>query len=1153
MAVSFTQSAFDSLYWNTTGAPSVGYLLPPGATAEATISLADSWSKYSGCYLFVDTAVPSDAATQQTFAHAMRTILADPGLTGTRFVWLGDPLDPAYPVVLTLLVLDGEDEKTVTRLARFPLRNLAVAAAPGCRVELASSGTGFTLTPTYGASPNGVYLTTAYDAALLNVVHGDVTIPIGGERSGCLCFAVQLDTTDGKDDLDHLDVGLRIFVRTPFEFEDSNGQAEDGQPFFLDSLRYPIFADPRLSLEAVLDPIRPLGHSRSWFSVTKTGSGRSHYRSTMGYPVTLNPGSDARLVFAPRPGDSTVSPESPLYLVPSGEFVLGVDPKPRSGEADMMCGYSGVEYVKLHTDGTDRVRFVPDRPAFTAAFTAKPPGARTTVSSDQLLTDLATTSWAYVLRTTLHGDADQTQAESVVYCAQPDSSVLYEPGEQAKAAITESTQAIPLSYMEIASAHLPSDNTSTFPMLPYAGIATERSADYAGLEETAIGPCRRNEIAALTAGSEHHIAPDFADSESTVDVVSTTPQGLRVTIRPDQSMLTTVTVAVNADDTGKYKGPVNFINIPRGSNLWTALASNQLFLVATDPDSLRDHVAGDARLVADGWPFLLHPDTWRPLESEHPTIFIMKYCERSLRDMAGYPDAWCSPDAFNVDSLKAFEVLQKIIADAISPPKGRISPDDPDLAHFVNTVLLDPKWNGMVVLNAATDMNGWPEQLRGLAAGIDPNRLVGHHVGVYATPTRTVVNNSTKTLEIVSQPSSIFGLIDYDDPQLLPASRVPYDFKILSLRVRIHNSKVANFSSKITFQINRLFNEQCTLDDGINNNLILDGMYETNNGIGSYVFRTPKDKNSGFMLDSAVIRSMEISRAQFVTVTENAPVIENTLGGSAPPPIQTRLLLWGVIDFAALPKFDAFSFGSSGDAIGKVGLAVADAAIAMTVYPSTDPKRQASKTLRFDASRMTFDPVRSTARKGSLYEAFPLQLDSFVQVDSATAPTELGYASVTTPLAPGLLNAPWFGLCFRLELGSLGAWAEGGRLDARLLLAWGPRGDEGLDETEQVDGAMVLADSTPNMFIGLSLPGLSGSKKEFDLQGPLKLKIKNIAIEVTLDGGYVLWFQSLTLGIFRLTFPPTGRTDLLLFPGESGGKKALGWYAAYDKSASGGS
>ncbi|MGH3686623.1 MAG: hypothetical protein ACRDRE_18855 [Pseudonocardiaceae bacterium] len=200
----------------------------------------------------------------------------------------------------------------------------------------------------------------------------------------------------------------------------------------------------------------------------------------------------------------------------------------------------------------------------------------------------------------------------------------------------------------------------------------------------------------------------------------------------------------------------------------------------------------------------------------------------------------------------------------------------------------------------------------------------------------------------------------------------------------------------------------------------------------------------------------------------------------------------------------------------------------MTVYPSADPKQQAAKTFAFDATHMTFDLARSTPRTTSLYDAFPLQLTSFLETDINTPPTDLGYAAISTPLRPGLLAPPWFGLCLALELGTLGAWAEPGRLDARFLIAWSPSDS-----------------SDANMFIGL---GLSGSKREFDLQGPLKLTIKNIAIERTTDGGYVLWFQSLVLGVFRLTFPPTGRTDLLLFAGrDAADKKAIGWYAAYDK------
>jgi hypothetical protein len=130
-------------------------------------------------------------------------------------------------------------------------------------------------------------------------------------------------------------------------------------------------------------------------------------------------------------------------------------------------------------------------------------------------------------------------------------------------------------------------------------------------------------------------------------------------------------------------------------------------------------------------------------------------------------------------------------------------------------------------------------------------------------------------------------------------------------------------------------------------------------------------------------------------------------------------------------------------------------------------------------------------------------------------------------------------LTFELELGSLGALAEKAGFTANLIMAWSPIGGDDY-----------------NVFLGLKLPGSSGNKKEISLEGLLKIKIKSIEF-VAVPGteedsvSYMLRLQTISLGLLSLTFPPSGRTDFLLFgnPKATGDNKALGWYAVYDKGA----
>ena len=87
-------------------------------------------------------------------------------------------------------------------------------------------------------------------------------------------------------------------------------------------------------------------------------------------------------------------------------------------------------------------------------------------------------------------------------------------------------------------------------------------------------------------------------------------------------------------------------------------------------------------------------------------------------------------DSFNTSPTAAQQQIRAILDDASS----RLSGGDTDLAYFVNTVMLDPQWNGILVLNAEVPMSGLPPQLEGLAAGIDASQFQAHHVGVNVTP-----------------------------------------------------------------------------------------------------------------------------------------------------------------------------------------------------------------------------------------------------------------------------------------------------------------------------------------------------------------------------------------------------------------------------------
>jgi hypothetical protein len=233
--------------------------------------------------------------------------------------------------------------------------------------------------------PEGFYLTTGYGANRLPGVGSKIQIPFQGEAAGCLKFNLTLkrpnpfgdDDTHAKDnqesELKLLDIGLRLSFKDP-QFP---GTETD---FYTTSQRYPLFDEQDaealkslledkdkkvkqlytddLTLSATLDPLHPLTEERTYFSFVKASAIPSNYRTNLGYTVHLTPHDhNSRLVFALSPSASQ-SANGPLYLVPAGQFEMTVPPYKNdtsnsengTGANNLICGLSGVEYIKLDPD-----------------------------------------------------------------------------------------------------------------------------------------------------------------------------------------------------------------------------------------------------------------------------------------------------------------------------------------------------------------------------------------------------------------------------------------------------------------------------------------------------------------------------------------------------------------------------------------------------------------------------------------------------------------------------------------------------------------------------------------------------------------------------------------------------------------------------------
>jgi hypothetical protein len=482
---------------------------------------------------------------------------------------------------------------------------------------------------------------------------------------------------------------------------------------------------------------------------------------------------------------------------------------------------------------------------------------------------------------------------------------------------------------------------------------------------------------------------------------------------------------------------------------------------------------------------------------------VIKHAGKSLATLAADLDAWTQPDAFNPKVGAA----QRTLLGAIETARNQVAAH-PQFQPFVK-LADDDTWQGILIFNCAMPLASLPAQLAGLAAGIDQSRFAAHHIGLTITPVAASAQQLNQT------DSSLFGLVFYESPTSAAGAPGPYAFVVQSLLVRFANSAVADFASTIDLLVDELFGDPVELTESKANVIELHGVYQQQGGASTYTFTTTKDNL--FAATSAVLKTVDVASAQFVTVTPP--------GGGAQA--ESTFLLSGSLTFlppASDPKtaFDLFSYAP---------LAYSNLRITLQYTPGVP----ASDTYVFDASKLALDPAQSTARGESLFASFPLTPSGFIHVPKApkpATPSSLGFLGVQAAIAQGALGAPWFGVVADLGLGSAGALASEVGFKASMLAAWAPGSPK-----------------SPNVAIGLKLPGTGGSGGSLlSLESVLKLKIGGLQFERADDGTYVLELDRIALSVLVLTFPPGGQVDALLFADPTGkDHTTLGWYAAYAK------
>jgi hypothetical protein len=1051
----------------------------------------------------IDPAGPPQASQRVTLDQAWTTgwivFCGRPVLDPGSFVAsLRSVLGVATPDTAPLVWIDepnlGPRGWRLQSLASAPAVGVSLETAGlsfrgGAGATAALTGTVATIQP--GNSPGTLSNADGRTAPL----SAPVTIQLTGTSAGCLETAVDLASPISPTGpvgapatlADVLDIGLRYFYRQP------------GTDNAIGSERFSVFDFTQAATVGGLlrlDPLHPTDPERSALVFDPGTQLVTWFRSPLGEPVVVETTGDSRLVFARRPATTMTAGSDPVYAHPSGTFAVSF------ARERLLCGIAGNEYLDFDAEPPVRLDFVPGQPAYAPTFdpgrtpatgATDPTGATAAPGGAPAVPELqtvATTAWVRVV--------PQRRAR---YFSQPATASFYAFGGERPevyqvGALPDEPQVVWYFPIEVGTTST-TGGVVALPLVPHAGVTGTGAA--AQLEASVIQPARRAQIerAAAIPLTGPAVAP-------TVSVA--TPNGMIATFSTDGDQWYDVELGRTQDTSGQANpaGPevLTLSSVGTDPALRSALLDSQQFLVISDPAVAARHLDPAHRSVTlGGWRFDLDPARW----ADDGTVLIVKHGNQAITQMLSDLAEWTGAAAFNTDPGQVQARLLSFVGDArlLAAAPGGEAYD-----RLVTDVLDAPTWNGTLVVNCAVQI---PPDLDGLVSGLDPGRLLAHHLGVEQTP----VSVDSSSGRLTPEHSSMFAAIRYRDDRPAPASG--WQFTVRRLDVAFHNSVVTSLATTLELQLGDLFASPLVALDADGNPtggppvIELDGTHQNDGGVGRYLF--VQDAPVRFAAQGA-LQGIRLDQVSF----DSRPA-------GADGALDVRFSFWGALSFTVhhftdgnqLAACDLFSF----DELRFSGLGVD-----LRTTPG------GAKSVAVDLSGLVLDQATSAVRPGSLLDRFPLHLVGLRHQAADTSPKALGYLPVTTPIgASSVQSDAWFGLECRLDLGSAGALGDIPALAASMLLAWSPG---------------------PQSFIGLRLgvPGTTGSASpvETAIQSVLKLKI----------GGTVLWpdrqtflllLTGVSLTLLGIALPPGGSTNIALFGDPLGGSTQLAWYGAWSTPA----
>lgn len=1146
LVFSNASSGNPSLY----NAPSSGnfycaFLLPQGTNPPGDeITFAES-PQYQGYYLFGLTA-PSNPNVFVSNAWTYLERVQQPYQAG-GIVWFQSINAPSYSsqnVQLIYLQANGNEAFKLLTTYQYKFGNnfvtLSLNAMLGLDINLDTTNNRFLFTGDNFLSLSSNYLNSSTKAG------NTLEIPLTGAAQGGMRFILgfnygidfaAFDTAQKYFYYDQLAQANQEISYPPLQYGSQNvyvGFQASIHPLDL------------LNTVNVHTYFAFLGQNESFPNATRTDTVlTTNYRTDYGLAINFIPnvnlsasnGSEnipnattSILRFSERAPGSSLR----WYTEPAGNFAIALNSADKQylnaqNQVRMVVGLSGTESVSVtpQVDGqntADQVSYVANQAAFALQFPVKELENKVGNNMQQVwLADTGLTSWINIVK------GAPTNAENV-YHAQPQGGALF--------ALDQGTFADDsgfLGYYTTNSGILSKASSPVaFPMVGYGDtvgtLPVSSKVDINAFEQQILSPVRKSILTQLLIDQldqEDNPPPEKEDI-----VQTTSPQGFYLEVDQKTAIWENMRLASNQFIRGDGNlSPVytlEFVNL--GAKLQTALQTNQLFLVVSFD---KNNVLGEFKhlMEIEDWPF----DIDIPKESEpgqYKNVLIFKFCSSTLEERVQNIQYWTSPDEFNDTANNGLPNLAMWLDNYIQAGKDKyVIGKDRDYQKFYE-VATNPHWRGVIALKVDIPLTNFPAELQGLLAGIDLDEFNAHHFGVDLS----VVTNQQGALTM--QPtSSLFGLIDYEDvvfeaydsdiekykAEAPINTSLDYAYSVLLLKILFFNSKIQGFHSYLALTINTLFGEKVKSDNR-ENLQILEGTYENHNGVPAYTFNATDD--NVMYLESEVIQDIEITKVNYVTlVAQEAP--------DSSGEVESRFSFFGYMNFFALQGFDLLSFGNeAGQAPNGRGAAFANMYLDLN-FPIDTPTTQ---DFVFDIDQITFDLGTSYARDLSLYRHFPLQLTGLVYGTRNDSPTSQGYIPIAVKklLQREEVSRDWYGLSFKLNMGTLGALTSSAGWDTTFVASW------------NVGGKGVSA--------GLKLPGVNPQAPALSLQGVIRVDMGAIVLEDTNPAAeevaYLMTIRNIVLKFLSLSFPSNANIDFFLSgnPHENAPPESLAWFARYVKS-----